>query len=142
MATNEQNKANPSIDTAEFLGGKDVAATFAAHPDSSLLELLKRREDVAKIDVFSGETGVNAFETSGIIEKIQRALSEEKRPFEILTDSLKDDGVVLVLTLNSDSIDVDSIANDLAHNGAGWIFHFDDLTWSELHTPASAGADR
>lgn len=106
-------------------------------------ELLGRLKDVAgrdSVEVHPPGRGPEALAPSGFLERVRMAVSEDGRAIDDLRAAAEEGETIVVVDGVEDDAAADRITNLLIDGGAGWIFRFGELSWTELHSPASRSA--
>ena len=120
-----QVKANPT---------NQVAASFKVAPPTERIEQFEGLSG-CKLEVLCGEKGADALTPDGLVETAQRLMSVEGEAVERLIDVLNLGGTVVVATEVHDPSTVDQLSQAMVESGAGWVFHFDELSWTALYSP-------
>ena len=130
--TDEVEDDEPSL---QPFAQNQVAAALPASPDDALTERLRAIGVDSEMDVYCGQAGVDALSPDNFLERVRMSVSEDARAIETLTEAIADGEFVVVLSGIDDEEKARQATSELVDAGAGWVYHFDDLSWVELHSP-------
>lgn len=126
----------PGVDT--FATNKIAAAVAMA--DDARLDAVTAVAGADAVTVYPADRAAELLEPDGFFERLRLAFGEINTAVENLRQAA-DAGETIVVVDGVDSDDrSEAVTSALVESGAGWVFRFDELTWSEVHTPASRRA--
>lgn len=118
-----------------------LAATMSKCPDDDFLSELKSAANAGEVVTFDGASGSDDLSPDGFFDKVRSAVSEDARAIEQLKEAVEKGETVVVLDDIVSGEQATRAAQLLIDHGAGWIFHFDELTWTEMYSPTTRAAE-
>lgn len=133
------DETNADTDIEPFAQNQ-IAATLAVRPDDDLLDRLRTMAGDGGVRVLAGAAAVDELTADGVLDKLRHAVSEDARAIDQLTESLENGEAVVIVDHVTEDEQASRLTNLLVEHDAGWVYRFDELTWTELHSPAARRA--